>query len=256
MNHGCPCRAQREHDEPLRVGHAFAPAALMSGARKFWQKKTSAQTPRPQAGPSTASYSYLRDRQPENHGDDRGEDDGLHQDPPLGPLLVRLGLGLGREVEESYEGEWQDGLRQGRGVYRYREQDSMKSYDGDWLSNLRHGKGQLEYRDGGYYKGDWVNERMTGRGLYVWPDGSQYEGQWQDNMRHGEGTELSASGTVYRGRYWKNMRHGPGVMTYLNGNSYEGIWDNDKIRGRGRYTILTGEKGGSSDTVKLRVFGY
>ena len=75
-------------------------------------------------------------------------------------------------------------------------------------------------------------------------------------MRHGEGTELSASGTVYRGRYWRNMRHGPGVMTYLNGNSYEGIWDNDKIRGRGRYTILTGEKGGSSDTVKLRVFGY
>jgi hypothetical protein len=52
------------------------------------------------------------------------------------------------------------------------------------------------------------------------------------------------------------MRHGPGVMTYLNGNSYEGIWDNDKIRGRGRYTILTGEKGGSADTVKLRVFGY
>ena len=96
----------------------------------------------------------------------------------------------------------------------------------------------------------------TGRSLYVWPDGSQYEGQWQDNMRHGEGTELSASGTVYRGRYWKNMRHGPGVMTYLNGNSYEGIWDNDKIRGRGRYTILTGEKGGSADTVKLRVFGY
>ena len=47
-----------------------------------------------------ASYSDLRDRQPENHGDDRGEDDGLHQDPPLGPSLVRLGLGLGREVEE------------------------------------------------------------------------------------------------------------------------------------------------------------
>ena len=49
---------------------------------------------------------------------------------------------------------------------------------------------------------------------------------------------------------------GPGAMTCLNGNSYARIWDTDKLRGRGRYTVLTGAKGGSADTVTLRVLGH
>ena len=48
----------------------------------------------------------------------------------------------------------------------------------------------------------------------------------------------------------------PRPQSCATSHQNEGIWDNDKIRGRGRYTILTGEKGGSADTVKLRVFGY
>ena len=37
----------------------------------------------------------------------------------------------GTILEESYEGEWAQGRREGRGIYRYRDQDPMESYDGD-----------------------------------------------------------------------------------------------------------------------------
>ena len=44
---------------------------------------------------------------------------------------------------DSYDGYFIDGIREGRGVYRYAA--NGEKYDGDWLKNLKHGIGKMSY---------------------------------------------------------------------------------------------------------------
>mmetsp|Transcript_33910 Transcript_33910/g.44731 ORF Transcript_33910/g.44731 Transcript_33910/m.44731 type:complete len:1022 (+) Transcript_33910:225-3290(+) len=156
-------------------------------------------------------------------------------------------------IEESYEGEWINGVKHGYGIYKYKELEG-KVYEGYWANGLRHGKGIMKFKDGSYYKGDFDKEKWHGRGIFVWADGSQYDGQWVNNVRTGEGTYLAVDGSIYQGKFYENMRHGRGVITYLDGNSYEGVWELDEIVGKGTFILRPTED--DDDRVYLSVFGY
>ena len=43
------------------------------------------------------------------------------------------------------------------------------SYEGDYRNGTRHGKGRYNYADGGYYDGQWQDGNCVGRGKRVWP---------------------------------------------------------------------------------------
>ena len=58
--------------------------------------------------------------------------------------FMKIKTDLGNE----YEGEWRDGLREGKGVYRF--------------------------KNGSIYDGDWKAGKMSGRAFYRFADGSSY----------------------------------------------------------------------------------
>lgn len=56
-------------------------------------------------------------------------------------------------VQEKYEGEWQEGKMQGRGIYQYSD---GSSYDGMWVAGKMHGKGTFTYPNGNRYDGEFI----------------------------------------------------------------------------------------------------
>lgn len=90
-----------------------------------------------------------------------------------------------------YDGEFQGGLRHGRGLHVSAE-DGRRWYGGQWTNGKRNGVGQTactsERSDGALeYVGDWVDGRPHGSGMGSWPDGTRYTGHWVDGRPHGRG---------------------------------------------------------------------
>ena len=54
--------------------------------------------------------------------------------------------------------------------------ENEEIYDGEWKDGLKEGKGTLTSPDGGKYEGEWKNDKMEGQGTYTWPNGNKYEG--------------------------------------------------------------------------------
>ena len=54
-----------------------------------------------------------------------------------------------------YEGEWKNGLREGKGIYYFNDGDR---YEGDFKNDKREGKG-IFYYNNGQWKGDRKKER-------------------------------------------------------------------------------------------------
>lgn len=50
---------------------------------------------------------------------------------------------------DVYEGYFVDGIREGRGVYRYAANGDK--YDGEWRQNCKHGIGKMSYNAKGEY---------------------------------------------------------------------------------------------------------
>ena len=56
---------------------------------------------------------------------------------------------------EQYKGEMKDGQRNGKGTFRY---DNDDRYEGSWSNDLRHGKGKFYYQNGELYIGEWFQK--------------------------------------------------------------------------------------------------
>ena len=56
-----------------------------------------------------------------------------------------------------------------------------QTYNGDWADGNKHGKGVYRWPNGDSYEGDWVNGKRTGRGVFRWPNGNIYDGDFLDS---------------------------------------------------------------------------
>lgn len=120
-----------------------------------------------------------------------------------------------------YDGDWKDGMRHGKGTYKY----AWGIYEGDWKDDQRHGKGTIKWgRGGSVYEGDWKDDERNGKGTYKWECGNVYAGEWMDGWMYGKGTFKYANGNVYEGRWKDGRKHGKGTLKYANGGVYEGRW--------------------------------
>lgn len=170
------------------------------------------------------------------------------------------------ESHEVYEGEFQDGLREGSGVCVY-VNNGHHMYEGEWQRGREHGKGVLmtanrevlfdgEFVEGKIhgrgtyyflqpkhvYSGDWRENARSGHGVYLLADGSRYEGEWRDNQRSGKGRFECADGSVYDGDWLKGQRHGRGRLKLASGLTYEGQWSANEFDGRGVCTYADGQR--------------
>lgn len=86
------------------------------------------------------------------------------------------------EMEDGsvYEGQWEFGKRQGRGIQLYRD---GSIYEGYWDKDCTNGKGRLIHHDGDVYEGDWQNDNASGIGEYIHNDGTTYHGSWRNDKQ-------------------------------------------------------------------------
>jgi len=59
-----------------------------------------------------------------------------------------------------YEGEWKDGIKNGKGTYYFKSGDR---YEGEWKDGIKNGKGTYYYNDGNRYEGEWKDNKFNGK---------------------------------------------------------------------------------------------
>lgn len=164
---------------------------------------------------------------------------------------------LNGKISSNYQGEIQNGLRHGYGVYFY--ENSFFRYEGEWLNGLKHGRGKLIMKDGSFYEGDFKDGEIYGKGrkfiklksmdyygeffdgqfhgkgkLKSLEHDCTYEGDFIENMRHGFGEYIeNRTNAYYKGQWYHDKRHGIGYQRYPNGSTYNGDWIKNKRQGHG-----------------------
>eukprot|EP00455_Lapot_gusevi_P036954 TRINITY_DN4120_c0_g2_i1.p1 TRINITY_DN4120_c0_g2~~TRINITY_DN4120_c0_g2_i1.p1 ORF type:complete len:248 (+),score=21.90 TRINITY_DN4120_c0_g2_i1:84-746(+) len=173
---------------------------------------------------------------------------------------------------DVYEGEFHEGKRWGRGIYKFRnlnfdadadpdtQAEFTTVYEGDWVNGVKHGVGQITYPDSSSYHGEWSENKKHGQGVYRYVNGDIYEGGWLSGLKHGPGLYKAARtlcefhgvwnmGQLTQGGVWKvhdqsnytggwrqGRPSGEGIWTMANGNQQEGIYTNGKWKG-GRLSV-------------------
>ena len=75
--------------------------------------------------------------------------------------------------EHTYVGEYQNGIRQGKGTYTHADGTVRK---GTFINGQMTGKGTMDSEDGQHYEGDFINYRMHGQGKVTYANGAHFEG--------------------------------------------------------------------------------
>ncbi|KAL7697508.1 MORN repeat/PH domain containing protein [Lotmaria passim] len=160
-------------------------------------------------------------------------------------LIALTEEGLDSAMIVSYEGEWRDGVPQGRGVMRWENGDV---YEGLFERGQPHGSGNSDnvntftFADGRVYTGDFESGRRDGKGKILHINGDVYDGQFVRGTVTGFGTIIYAKGPrIYRGLF----EHGRKVKGYLrfpgSQRGYDGEWQDDVPHGSGSMTFANGD---------------
>jgi hypothetical protein len=130
-----------------------------------------------------------------------------------------------------YEGDWLEGLPNGRGVYVSND----VRYEGEFASGRRSGQGTLTTAIGFRYDGQWRDNRPNGKGVLTGPTFC-IESEWQNGKPTGEGTVSFVSGGHYEGSFRDGKRSGRGSLTWPDGTRYVGSFADGKPDGQGVIT--------------------
>ena len=176
---------------------------------------------------------------------------------PSSPSSTLGGVGGTQRAQfVVYEGEMNNGMREGQGACLY---NNGLMYEGSWKRNKEHGKGMLLTADRSriIYDGDWERGRMHGQGVYYYPkdgpfrdlltdegadiggkndrdtSGGVYSGDFKENARYGMGTYTLPDGSMYEGDWRDNLPSGRGTFRWPNGSHYSGQWKDGERNGHG-----------------------
>ncbi|MEO7742015.1 MAG: caspase family protein [Usitatibacter sp.] len=115
-------------------------------------------------------------------------------------------------------------------------------YDGEFSEGLKQGRGTYVWENGDRYEGTFVADRADGRGKYQFVNGDSYEGDVTAGVIVGRGTYVAKNGDVFEGSFSNGKPHGVGVYRFATGDRYEGEMDQGRLQGRGRYVNKNGDK--------------
>lgn len=74
------------------------------------------------------------------------------------------------DAEQSYEGEWRNGIQCGHGTAKWHGIRNAE-YTGGWKNGQRDGIGAMTYGDGSYYNGEWKEDKKWGEAEVVSTNG-------------------------------------------------------------------------------------
>lgn len=151
---------------------------------------------------------------------------------------------------DQYEGDFLDGSRTGKGIYRYAINGDK--YEGDWQENAKSGIGKMVYRkkkeeektfeERGEYHGYWENNRRHGEGVFTYPNGDIYSGWWRFGNKEGKGTYIFKETGMKMVGDWEQGAIKRGRWSYPNGLYWEGDFENNKPKGFGTWYFKNGNK--------------
>jgi len=149
--------------------------------------------------------------------------------------------GKGEYVSKAfkYEGEWNDGLKQGEGTYVWENGDR---YQGHFAADRPDGKGRYQFGNGDAYEGEVQAGVINGRGAYSSKNGDVFEGSFQAGKPHGVGVYRFASGDRYEGEMQAGTMQGNGRYVSKNGDRVEGPFANGRPQGKGTYYFSNGDR--------------
>jgi hypothetical protein len=137
-----------------------------------------------------------------------------------------------------YRGAVRGSSLHGRGEYVSK---SFK-YEGDFNEGLKQGEGTYVWDNGDRYEGHFASDRPDGRGKYRFANGDTYEGEVKGGVIAGRGTYVAKSGDVFEGSFADGKPHGNGVYRFASGDRYEGPMDAGRLQGKGRYFARNGDR--------------
>lgn len=136
--------------------------------------------------------------------------------------------------EITYEGDIKNDRFDGQGVLIV---VGFSRYEGEFQAGVYQGKGVLDHLGSGdRLAGTFVNGSLHGPGSYTNERlGIKYEGDFAQGRYHGEG-QLSHGSFVYRGSFREGLFHGQGEAVYADHSRYTGQWENGYCHGKGKFT--------------------
>lgn len=173
---------------------------------------------------------------------------------------------LNYENGDRYEGDVENGLRDGFGVYFY--SNGKSSYSGQWLKDEKDGWGLAEDLDGKMKVQSWSNGKLVkefnyveissengnyvgginslgekeGFGIYNWKNGDEYIGEWSRGIKEGNGDYTWSNGARYSGEWQADKFNGEGTFVWPDGDKYFGNWLNDMREGAGVFIDAKGKE--------------
>lgn len=123
----------------------------------------------------------------------------------------------------TYEGTLNtDGLPSGVGKMVYKRDST---YEGEWDDGWRHGKGVYHDPEGWHYVGSYVKSQRSGQGVLRFPDGSVFEGTFRNDAIF-RGKKTTPDNTVWAGE-WRNNDFFSGTCTFnWQGSRVTRNWEN------------------------------
>tara|TARA_B100001741_G_C16419625_1_gene535543 strand:- start:151 stop:873 length:723 start_codon:yes stop_codon:yes gene_type:complete len=130
---------------------------------------------------------------------------------------------------DKYIGDFNNGKKTGKGTYII-EKDGREEgeyigvYEGYFNDGLADGKGVWTWPDGDKYIGSFAFQYRNGEGTYIWSDGNKYEGNFVYGFPEGEGQLIWNNKTI-EGE-WTDKRHflsidGETIIQIVDGS---GLW--------------------------------
>jgi len=172
--------------------------------------------------------------------------------------------GHGEYISKSfkYEGEFNEGLKQGEGTYVWENGDRYTghfsadrpdgkgryqfgngdTYEGEVQSGVIVGRGTYTTKGGDVFEGSFANGKPNGVGVYRFASGDRYEGEMAQGKMQGKGLYYTKGGDRVQAPFVDGKPQGKGIYYFANGDRYEGDMDAGALTGRGAYFYAAGMK--------------
>ncbi|KAH3765703.1 MORN motif [Pelomyxa schiedti] len=150
-----------------------------------------------------------------------------------------------KQPDGVYTGRLVDNKRDGRGKLTWHEDDGEHTYEGDWSEGLRNGRGVRTWPDGASYDGEWKDGHADGWGTKRRPDGGWFEGLWRgDGWARGRWHDPGGADVWDAEWVWDVPTQGYQLQGW-------GVWRRRMVKGDdGRYTDTTAQPGGGPGDVQ------
>lgn len=138
-------------------------------------------------------------------------------------------------VTFKWEGSCKDGKADGFGkLTKYLNGEYESTYEGEYKNGIREGKGKFSHKDGTILECSFKNGQAIGDGKYDLGDGNKYEGEIVNYRQHGKGIFYKANGAKFEGFfvsdniYTGKITNYDGKISYLQKSNFVAKIDEKK----------------------------